>query len=209
MTPQIGSSPDSIFYITRSSVTNLVPEEIISKEIGFYSNNVKDGWFIDVRLFQEKLTKLISDPISLFVDQLSNDDELTLEGLEFQFDFQLLSNTKASLAYAYTDSETTSTFEEALYSEHTGYASLTTFLNNTDNVSLTYYAMSASAGAPFYRIDLNYNVSLYESSKTQAIATFTLRHLNDDLQFTTPSNAVVELNYNDQNHFFGGLKVMF
>ena len=209
MTPQIGSSPDSIFYITRSSVTNLVPEEIISKEIGFYSNNVKDGWFIDVRLFQEKLTKLISDPISLFVDQLSNDDELTLEGLEFQFDFQLLSNTKASLAYAYTDSETTSTFEEALYSEHTGYASLTTFLNNTDNVSLTYYAMSASAGAPFYRIDLNYNVSLYESSKTQAIATFTLRHLNDDLQFTTPGNAVVELNYNDQNHFFGGLKVMF
>lgn len=209
MTPQIGSSPDSIFYITRSSVTNLVPEEIISKEIGFYSNNVKDGWFIDVRLFQEKLTKLISDPISLFVDQLSNDDELTLEGLEFQFDFQLLSNTKASLAYAYIDSETTSTFEEALYSEHTGYASLTTFLNNTDNVSLAYYAMSASAGAPFYRIDLNYNVSLYESSKTQAIATFTLRHLNDDLQFTTPGNAVVELNYNDQNHFFGGLKVMF
>jgi len=209
ISPQIGTSADSIFYITRSSVSSLEPEEIIAKEIGFYSNNVKEGWFIDVRLFQENLTKLISNPISLFVDQIGNDDETTLEGLEFQFDYQILPSTKASISYAYTDSETTSIYEEALYSEHTGSASLITYLNRTDNIGLAYYGMSSASGAPYHRLDFNYNMSLYDSSKTQAVLSFTIRHSFDDMQFVSPNNNVVELNYDDKTHYFGGLKVTF
>ena len=209
LSPQIGSEPDSIFYITRASVSSLVPEEIVSKEIGFYSNNADQGWFIDIRLFQEKLRQLISEPISLFVDNMNNNNEATLEGLEFQLDYQLFSNTKASLSYAYIDSESSSTFEEVLYSEHSGSALLTTFLNSTDNISIVYYAMSASARAPYHRTDLIYNLSLYTTAQLQAVANFTLRNYNEDLQQITPSNTATELNFKDNTQFFAGLKIRF
>lgn len=209
MSPQIGTDADSIFYITRSAGASLLPEEIISKEIGYYSNNADQGWFIDIRLFQEKLTQLISEPISFFAEEIDNNDQVTLDGLEFQLDYQLLSNTKASLSYAYIDSEASSIYEEVLYSEHSGSAILTTFLNRRDNISIAYYAMSASARAPYHRTDLVYNLSLFSSGKTQAMANFTIRNYNDDLQFITTSNTSSALNYKDNIQYFAGLKIRF
>lgn len=84
----LGVSEAIHFKTVYAAHRNLPDEEITSYEIGYYGMLPKLNLELDVKLYKEHLTHLISDPLNLHARYVDSNTELNISGIESQFKWQ-------------------------------------------------------------------------------------------------------------------------
>lgn len=84
----LGVSEATHFKTVYAAHRNLPDEEITSYEIGYYGMLPKLNLELDVKLYKEHLTHLISDPLNLHARYVDSNTELNISGIESQFKWQ-------------------------------------------------------------------------------------------------------------------------
>jgi iron complex outermembrane receptor protein len=84
------------------STGNLLPEEVLSREIGYLGDFPQWGVNLDVRLFHEQISQFIrhiSDPLP---SDYANDDKFAIRGLEYQLKWKPWQGGQLVINQAYT-----------------------------------------------------------------------------------------------------------
>jgi iron complex outermembrane recepter protein len=113
---------DPEFFATQESDGSLIPERIVSRELGYFARVGTFEW--DIRLFDERLTELVSGPINATRFAPDNGGRVRIRGAEAQISWRphprhLLRATGATVdteAY-HPDGNRLSRLEEALAAE--------------------------------------------------------------------------------------------
>ncbi|WP_320819235.1 TonB-dependent receptor plug domain-containing protein [Thalassolituus sp.] len=80
-------------------------EKITSYEVGYYHNISSVGLEMDIKLYREELTQLISQYVGIAAPSLSNDTEMSMEGVDWQFQWEVNGKNWLRFVGAYLDTE--------------------------------------------------------------------------------------------------------
>ena len=80
-------------------------EKITSYEVGYYHNISSIGLEMDIKLYRDELTQLISQYVGVAAPSLSNDTEMSIEGVDWQFQWELSGKNWLRFVGAYLDTD--------------------------------------------------------------------------------------------------------
>ena len=110
---------EATFFRTSQSPEVLEAEQNESFEIGYQLLGDFNRYNLDLKIFKEKYSNMISEPFDFFNFNLTNNGQNELIGFEAAGDYQF-SFAKMGMSYLYLDSNTQTPFERTLYSRHSG-----------------------------------------------------------------------------------------
>lgn len=148
---------EGYFYMNARGDEDLEPEEILSREISLYYRDVVSVQggnienILDIRLFNNELTNLISEKLEFSNFNPTNNGEVTLKGFEIEYDYivsapvlsEQIDRVHTHFNYAYTDNDTNDFFERSLHANHVGGFFTIVRLKNEWFGSLSYVGHSA------------------------------------------------------------------
>lgn len=142
--PAIPGVQNPIFFQSAQGTSDLESERIRSTELGYFLNLPEYGLTFDVKLFQDRLTQLISERLRLAKFNPTNSGSVRLSGAELQANVGLTPEWRGLATYAYLRNYEASTRnEQAQYSRHSG-AVAVSYTTNT-GVTITGAVYGASA----------------------------------------------------------------
>lgn len=168
------------FYQSNLAQGNLSSERILSREIGYLLILRQLGLILDAKLFDDKLTRLISEKFSVAGYAPTNDNSVRLSGFELQANAALSSKWTAFANYAYLRNHDASTANEMTqYAKNSGALGISYAPGDGWSGSLAYYAASGNGlGATGYgREDLTV-ARAFKLGSSQAVASLIVRHLD-------------------------------
>ena len=133
----------------------LTQERIVSRELGYNGHFSSLGLHLDLRLFDEEITELLtfwpgSDPMPA-----SNDDRLSFRGWETEANWHLGLSDRLRLSYAYIEHEATHWRDIKLTPRHSGSLSWLSDWSQGWSSNITYLGANSLNGYSFERVDLN------------------------------------------------------
>ena len=141
--PPLNGSRTGRLYQSAVALGGLVSERIASRELGYLLNVQRLGLLMDVKLFRDDLTSLISERLNLAGFAPTNDNSVSLRGAELQLTIEWSPRWSGFLNYAYLDnSDATHLLERSQYSRHSGSIGLTHAFGRAWRGSLAYYGSS-------------------------------------------------------------------
>lgn len=144
--PGPDSSMTPRFYQSARSPGGLKPEVNEAVELGYLLRWPVANTWVDLRLFRERLTRLVSASFDVVGFNPSNDGQLTLQGLEVQGSWRLSPHTQADWAYTYlSKSQASSEIEQSQYARHSGSVAISTAWGAGWRAALRYHGQSAHA----------------------------------------------------------------
>jgi iron complex outermembrane recepter protein len=182
-TPPLNGSSVTRFYQSRVGPGNLVSERITSTEFGYLVNFQPQGMLVDVKLFRDELSSLISERTNLAGAPPTNGGAVTLRGAELQTTWAVAPGTSAFLNYAYLDNVgANKPLERSQYSRHSGSLGLSHELGGGWRGSAAYFGASGNglAESRYGRLDLTMTKSGQAAGHAWA-ATLGLRRLDNPL----------------------------
>lgn len=152
----------------------LSAENIQSRELGYYGNFVELGLQWDIKVFNDKLTKLISDPVSLERFNPKNADWVKQYGAETEIDYRPTPQWLIHASYSYINSETSSHTEVSFTPENA--ASVLISYEFTNNLQLSY--------SRYYTEDMEpRNRNTFSRSDTKVSKRFTLSNTEIEVAY--------------------------
>ncbi|GAB3370504.1 TonB-dependent receptor [Spongiibacter taiwanensis] len=118
--PAPDGQTEGTFALTATGNPDVRPERIESREIGYYGNFRQYHLQWDVKIFDDKLDRLISKSIALDSFDPSNDTSLSQKGAETEVDFRPNHHWLFHLSYAYIEAEASSKREEEFTPQSAG-----------------------------------------------------------------------------------------
>ncbi|MCR5868489.1 TonB-dependent siderophore receptor [Aquincola sp. J276] len=119
--PPLAASSTARFYQSRIGPRGLSSERIVSREIGYLANLPTWGVILDARVFDDQLTRLISERTNLAGLTPTNAGAVNLRGAEFQISGRLSGEWFGHATYGYLDNRNpTNILERTLWSRHSG-----------------------------------------------------------------------------------------
>ncbi len=170
------------FYQSAVSPGNLSNEQITSTEIGYLGNFPQYGILLDAKIYQDKLTNLISEKLELAEFLPSNNNSARLRGVELQLNYEPSKYWRTYLAYAYTINDQASLpLEQTQYSKHSGSIGITHLFSNDWRLSLAYYGYSVNGiSQSFYgRTDLTLAKTFALNHRSQLTTSINVRRLDN------------------------------
>lgn len=202
------ASPPIRFFQNARSNGGLRPEEAISTEVGYLATVPSLGLVVDAKLFRERLTSLISNVIDVQVLAPSNNDSVTLTGVELQASANLSPAWTAFLNYTYLDNrDATTAMERSQWSRHSGSIGVAHRLGSGWSVAAAYYGYGGSSfGESRYgRVDL-----VVGKTWDRIEASLVLSALDRKSTTHIPKpTSLREGFYDDRTSVFGRIKVSF
>jgi iron complex outermembrane receptor protein len=101
----LGLSEGQFFIHQWPESRDLDHERIVSTEVGYYGRFSDPDIEIDLKLFQEHLTHLISDPIQIQSLAISSDTQMDIDGAEIQLNWRMTPTDWIWLSSAYINVE--------------------------------------------------------------------------------------------------------
>lgn len=121
VTPPLNGSTTAVFYQSRTGPGNLKSERIRSREVGYLWNAQSIGLLLDARVFDDRLSDLISERTNLAGLVPTNNGRVRLTGAELQLSQRLPSGWNGYANYAYLDNrDATNILERTQWSRHSG-----------------------------------------------------------------------------------------
>lgn len=189
--PQLDGQNQAYFFLRQTAAEagddTLKPEKIESHEIVYFSNLPEYGLSFDLKLYESKLTDLISEDISFFTIDYTNDNKLRLTGAEFQAHYSPTSNWWVNIGYAHNNNDSDNRFETSIYAEDSGSFRTSYAFNNNWSAALGYYAHITDA------------VSFYDYHRTDLVITYKNK-FETDIDLTT--SLIIRNQPRDQVKFF-------
>ncbi|WKB50695.1 TonB-dependent receptor plug domain-containing protein [Eleftheria terrae] len=144
--PPLNGSSHVRFFQSAHSTGGLRSERITSREIGYLLNLPASGLLLDAKLFDDRLSDLISEKLQVSDFRPSNDNAVRLSGVELQLNLDLTPQWSAFAHYSYLRNHAATTvLERSQYSRHSGAAGLSHAFGGGWSASLAYYGASAEA----------------------------------------------------------------
>jgi iron complex outermembrane recepter protein len=210
VSPPLNGESIARFYQSRTGPGNLVSEQIQSVEVGYLLNVQRLGLLLDMKVFSDRLTSLISERTNLAGTLPTNDGAVDLRGAEVQASVALSPRSWAFANLAYLDNiGANQPLERSQHSRHSGSAGVTHEFSGGWRGSLAYFGSSGNglAESPFGRLDL----TVSKSGDLQGwawTALFGLRRLdNKTTSFANGDTAQLFARFDDRLQGFAQLSV--
>ena len=179
--PPLNGATDGYFYASARAPGNVNAEKILSREIGYLGNFPQYGLLVDAKVFDDRLSSLLSEKLQVFSFYPTNSNWVHLRGSEVQVTYEPNNRWMVYLAYSYVDNNASTVLEQAQYSRHSGAIGLSHVFQNDWRATLAFYgAQGNAAGQAFYgREDLTLAKSFRFTKDQSLLASFTIRHLDN------------------------------
>jgi len=147
-----GQSSARYFVRTRGP-GDLEQEHMRSRELGYNGYFAEIGLALDVKLFHDEITGMISEPLRNNQYIASNSNKSRFSGAETQFDWRLGNADRLRLTYAYVDADTSDPLDARQTARNSGSAGWLRDWGRGWNSALFYYGDDALNGYRFERVD--------------------------------------------------------
>ncbi len=192
-------------------------EKIYSKEISYFAIIPHFAAQIDVKLFHEELSSLISESLN-HTDPLSNDNKMVMKGIEGQVVINVSTAHKLTATVAYINSDfdfpgnnDDLELETRLSADRSGSLSWIHTISPDTQFSSTLYHVenwnidqNNDNGFTFSRLDLHVSHSVFLDSKYHMNLSATVEHRIDDNPTLFPKNT-----YDDKTHLYLSAELAF
>jgi iron complex outermembrane receptor protein len=148
-----GQSSARYFVKTRGP-GDLDQEHMRSRELGYNGYFPEPGLAIDLKLFHDEITDMISEPLRNNQYIASNANEARFTGAETQLDWRVSSLDRLRLTYAYVDADTSNPLDARQTASNSGSAGWLRDWGQGWNSALFYYGDDALNGYRFERVDV-------------------------------------------------------
>lgn len=169
------------FILTVAGNPHVKPERIESREIGYYGNFRQYHLQWDVKVFNDKLDRLISKSIALDTFDPDNNTSLAQKGAETEVDFRPNRHWLIHFSYAYIEAEASSDREETFTPTNAGSALISyRFDNGLQLSSSHYYARAIGTDAnKFSRSDIRI-AQTFKIGNSRIELAYTAQYRHDD-----------------------------
>ena len=150
--PVYGQSSAQYFVRTRGP-GNLDQEHMRSRELGYNGYFVDQALNLDIKLFYDEISGMISEPLRNNQYIASNSNSSRFSGSESQLDWQLSRADRLRLTYAYVHAQASNRLDQRLTASNSGSAGWLRQWGQGWSSALFYYGDSALNGYRFERID--------------------------------------------------------
>jgi iron complex outermembrane receptor protein len=180
VTPPLNGATTAFFYQSRTGPGNLTSERIRSREIGYLLNAQSIGVLLDARLFDDRLTSLISERTNLAGLVPTNAGSVRLTGAELQLNARLPSAWNGFANYAYLDNrDATNVLERTQWSRHSGAVGVSREFGHGWQAALAYVGQSGDGHqqSSYGRTDIVLSRA-FVAERARCRATFGLQRLD-------------------------------
>lgn len=191
--PVVGSNTGRLFTSAHGQA-NLSSERIWSRELGYLLTLPRAGLILDARVFDDHLTGLVSDHLTLVDFAPQNAGSVHLTGLELQTSWEITPDWSALWHHAYLlNRDRSGPVEAGQYSRHSGAIGLTHALSSQWRASALHTFASGDGinESRYARTDLTVSRA-WPVAGTRVLASLSLSHLSPTKVQT----------YRDATHFF-------
>jgi iron complex outermembrane receptor protein len=147
-----GQSSARYFVRTRGP-GNLEQEQMRSRELGYNGFFADIGLTVDVKLFYDEITGMISEPLRNNQYIASNSNSSRFSGSETQLDWRMSAADRLRLTYAYVDAKASNPLDQRLTARNSGSAGWLRDWGQGWSSALFYYGDDALNGYRFERVD--------------------------------------------------------
>lgn len=211
LTPPVAGQSNAYFYYTPpGDFSDLEPEKVVSRELIWYGSFKKSGVNAEIKLFQEKLSNLISEKLQFFDFNPTNNGEAQIEGIEADISYRLSNKLFTRFAYSYQDISTNNPLELSFHADHSGSLLASYTLDSGYTISGSFYGNSAINGFDYRRLDLSIAKDfVFNSSKLRTSILYQYMPAGQGGLYrgfrpssTDQSVLVIENDFTRNNHFF-------
>ncbi|MEH6565417.1 MAG: TonB-dependent receptor [Halopseudomonas sp.] len=197
-------SGEQTYYATAVGPGDLDTEIMRSREVGYNGTFHRYGLALDLRVFQERITGMNSEPLKITNFYPNNASSAEFEGAEAQIDWRATYSDRFRLTYAYVDFEATSELDQRLTARNSGSAAwLRTWPARIES-SLIYYGADQLNERRFERLDFRLAKGFAIGQRSQLNLALVLQHRLDDEALTWSENV-----YDDPNHYYLSAELNF
>ena len=141
------------YFVKTRGPGDLEQEHMRSRELGYNGYFAEVGLAVDVKLFYDEITGMISEPLRNNQYIASNSNSARFSGAETQLDWRISSADRLRLTYAYVDAEASNPLDAQQTARNSGSAGWLRNWGHGWNSALFYYGDDALNGYRFERVD--------------------------------------------------------
>lgn len=142
-------------YFARAQGSGTLDREIMrSRELGYNGQFETPDLNVDIKLFHDEITRMISEPLRLVDFTPSNGNRISFDGAETQLDWRLGRQDRLRLTYAYIEFDASHRLDQRLTPRHSGSAGWLRDWGRGWSSALFYYGADQLNEYRFERVDL-------------------------------------------------------
>lgn len=153
LSPRPNGQDSGRYFVRTRGPGNLDKEHMRSRELGYNGHFADLGLALDVKLFHDDISDMISEPLRNNQYIATNASSARFSGAETQLDWQLGSADRLRLTYAYVDAHASNALDRKLSARNSGSAGWMRDWGRGWSSALFYYGDSALNGYRFERLD--------------------------------------------------------
>ncbi|NLD00660.1 MAG: TonB-dependent receptor, partial [Gammaproteobacteria bacterium] len=138
--PTVAGSSAADFFISSQSTGQLKQEKIKAYELGYNGHFARQRATIDIKIFEEKISRMISHSPRLESFNLTNNDHIKFTGTELEANWQATHNHGLRLSYAYINERASHPLDQKVSPPHSGSISWLYKWGYNWNASVMYFA---------------------------------------------------------------------
>jgi iron complex outermembrane receptor protein len=153
LTPRAYGQSSARYFVKTRGPGNLEQEHMRSRELGYNGFFAGIGLTVDVKLFYDEISGMISEPLRNNQYIASNSNSSRFSGGETQLDWRMSAADRLRLTYAYIDAEASNPLDQKLTARNSGSAGWLRDWGQGWSSALFYYGDDALNGYRFERVD--------------------------------------------------------
>ena len=138
--PALSSGSSADFFISAQGSGALKQEKIKAYELGYNGYFAAQRLSIDVKLFEERISRMISHTPNLSAFNLNNDNHIKFYGSELESNWQASDQDRLRISYAYIKDRASNSLDQNVTPTHSGSLAWLRDWNHGWNSSLMYFA---------------------------------------------------------------------
>ncbi|MHC8306878.1 TonB-dependent receptor plug domain-containing protein [Pseudomonas sp. PB3P13] len=151
--PRAYGQSSARYFVRTRGPGDLDQEHMRSRELGYNGYFAGPGLAVDVKVFHDEITGMISEPLRNNQYIASNANSSRFNGAETQLDWRLNRADRLRLTYAYVDAEASNPLDAQQTARNSGSAGWLRDWGHGWNSALFYYGDDALNGYRFERVD--------------------------------------------------------
>lgn len=151
--PQAYGQSSARYFVRTRGPGDLDQEHMRSRELGYNGYFAEWRLAVDVKLFYDEITGMISEPLRNNQYIASNSNQARFSGTETQLDWRIGNADRLRLTYAYVDADTSNRQDTQQTARNSGSAGWLRDWGQGWNSALFYYGDDALNGYRFERLD--------------------------------------------------------
>ena len=168
------------YFASARGPGDLEQERMRSRELGYHGSFAELGLNLDVKLFYDEISDLISEPLKVYDFPPSNDNHLRLKGVESELDWQVTAHDRLRLGHAYIEFDASHRIDQRLTPRHSGSLAWLHDWGRGWSSSLFYYGADSLNEYRFERTDVRVAKRLRFGSHRLELAGLLQQRLDDE-----------------------------